>query len=86
MNMKRIAVIISGVPEDRSLRELEIQAGTTAGDVLRSLGLDGQYLLSREGSAQAFANEEEIYEVVPDGGKLRCTPVAEVGGGPWLIG
>lgn len=55
-----------------------MQPGATAGDVLRELGLEG-YLLSREGSAQAFANEENLYAAVDDGTKIRATPIAEVG-------
>lgn len=77
--MKTAAVIISGAPSGDNLRELELQAGTSAGDVLRALNLNG-YLLSKEGSAQAFAAEEDIYGALADGDKLRATPVAEVGG------
>lgn len=76
--MKTAAIIISGLPAGDNLRELEIQAGTNAGDVLRALNLNG-YLLSREGSAQAFAAEEDLYGAISDGDKLRATPVAEVG-------
>jgi hypothetical protein len=76
--MKTLAVIISGAPGSDNIREVELQPGTTAGDVLRALGLR-DYLLSREGSGQHFAENEEIYEACPDGGKLRATATAEVG-------
>lgn len=76
--MKTAAVVISGLPAGQNVREIEVRPGTTAGDVLRALNLNG-YLLSREGSAQAFAAEEGIYEAISDGQKLRCTPIAEVG-------
>lgn len=78
--MKTVVVIVSGRPAPGNIQEIDIQPGTTAGDVLNSLNLNG-YLLSREGSAQAFAAEEEIYSVIEDGQKLRCTPIAEVGTG-----
>lgn len=76
--MKSLAIVISGAPADRNFREIEIQPGTTAGDVLRAVGLTG-YLLSREGSGQHYAAEEELYPVVESGMKLRATPQAEVG-------
>ena len=78
--MKTAAVIVSGAPAGDNLREIEIEPGTSAGDVLRALDLNG-YLLSREGSAQAYAAEEDIYSAIESGDKLRATPVAEVGGG-----
>jgi hypothetical protein len=81
--MKKLAVVISGLPAEKNFREIEVQPGSTAGDVLRALSLTG-YLLSREGSAQAFANEEEIYPVVESGSKLRATPIAEVGRKGWV--
>src|SRR5262245_1181018 len=82
--MKTLAVIISGAAGN-NLREIEIQPGSSAGDALRALGLT-DYLLSKEGSAQAYAVEEDIYAAVNDGDKLRATPVAEVGGfWEWLI-
>jgi hypothetical protein len=85
--MKTVAVIISGAPAGENLREVDIEPGTSAGDVLRALNLTG-YILSREGSAQAFAAEEDIYGAVEQGGKVRCTPIAEVGAGfwDWLVG
>lgn len=83
--MKTAAVIISGAPTGDNLREVEIQPGTNAGDVLRALNLPG-YLLSKEGSAQAYAAEEDLYGSITNGDKLRATPVAEVGDfGEWLL-
>lgn len=80
--MKNLTVLISGAPEGQNLRDLEIDPGTSAGDVLQALDLDG-YLLSRQGSAQTLAAEETIYDTVSNGDKLRATPVAEVGSGLW---
>lgn len=75
---KPCVVIVSGAPEGRNLKEITLEVGATAGDVIRSLGLNG-YLLSLEGSAQAFASEEVIYDKVSEGGKFRASPIAEVG-------
>jgi hypothetical protein len=75
--MKNISVIVSGVPGG-NIRDVTLQPGITAGDVLRALGLQG-YLLSIEGSGQAFAAEEPIYDRFVEGGKARATPLSEVG-------
>jgi hypothetical protein len=79
--MKVAALLISGQGQN-GMREIEIHPGTTAADVLASVGLGNDYLLSIEGSGNRFAAEEVIYDAVPNGGKLRATPVAEVGREP----
>jgi hypothetical protein len=76
--MKRLAIIVSGAPPEQQLREVSVEPGVVAADVLRGLNLAG-YLLSKEGSAQFFAAEEPIYDAVNDGDKLRATPSAQVG-------
>jgi len=78
--MKTVALIVSGRPDGDNFQEIELHPGSTAGDVLRSVGLGADYLLSLEGSANQFALEEQMYDAVSEGGKLRATPVAEVGG------
>ncbi|MHB8860948.1 MAG: hypothetical protein ACYC6N_00990 [Pirellulaceae bacterium] len=80
--MKNLTVLISGAPDGHNLRDVEIEPGTSAGDVMRALDLR-EYLLSREGSAQAFAAEEPIYDQIQSGEKLRATPIAEVGS--WIL-
>lgn len=80
--MKNLTVLISGAPEGQNLRDIQIDPGTVSRDVLDSLHLEG-YLLSREGSAQTLAAEENIYDTVSDGDKLRATPIAEVGLSLW---
>lgn len=75
--MKKATVLIAGAGED-NLRDIEVPVGASAGDVLDALNLDG-YILSRADSSQTFAKEEEIYEAIPAGGKLRAVPIAEVG-------
>lgn len=82
--MKSLTVLISGAPQGDNLKDLEIESGTTAGDVLRALNLRG-FLLSRAESAQAFSEEECIWHHVNEGDKLRATPIAEVGAIHWLL-
>jgi hypothetical protein len=76
--MKNVAVIISGQGQD-NLREVELSPGTTTRDVLKALKLTDTYLLSHDGDPQPFAPDEELYEQVRDGAKLRCAPRATVG-------
>lgn len=75
--MKRVSVIVSGAAAG-DVRDTDLLPGITAANVLEQLGLGG-YILSLEGSAQAFAAEEQIYGAVPEGGKLRATPISDVG-------
>lgn len=75
--MKNVSVIVSGAAAG-DIREVSLLPGITAADVLRNLRLDG-YILSLEGSVHAFADLEQIFDLVPQGGKLRATPISEVG-------
>lgn len=77
--MKTVVLIVSGRADGDNFQEIELHPGSTSGDVLRSVGLGADYLLSLEGSGNRFALEEQIYDAVPDGAKLRATPVSEVG-------
>jgi hypothetical protein len=77
--MKRVSVVLSGAVGG-DVRDIDLMPATTPRDVLQMIGLGNQqYLVSLEGSAEAFAAEEQIYARVPDGGKLRLTPVSDVG-------
>jgi len=76
--MKTVSVIVSGVASGENVQEATIEPGVTAGRLLEKLGLN-EYVLSREGSGQAYAENEEIYGSVVEGGKLRATPLADVG-------
>jgi hypothetical protein len=76
---KKIAVVVSGAPEQDRLREVTIEPGTRAIDILNGMGLHN-YMLSRDGSGEFYANEEEVYATVEDGAKLRATSRATVGG------
>ena len=73
--MKNVSVVVSGAAAG-DVREVTLLPGVTASDVLRDLQLDG-YILSLEGSVQAFAAEESLYNKVVDHGKLRASPVAD---------
>jgi hypothetical protein len=75
---KTLAVIVSGAPERDRLREVTIGPGTRAIDMLNELGLQ-DYMLSRDGSAEFFADQEEVYGVLEDGAKVRATSRATVG-------
>jgi hypothetical protein len=74
--MKKICVSIVGSGQ---LHEINIEAGTTAGDILRGLNLQ-DYLLSQTPSADFFANAESMYEKVAEGQKLFASTKATVGG------
>ena len=58
---------------------LAIEPGSTARDIKRQVGLPDDYLISREGSGQYFADNEELFGLA-EGAKLRATPPATVGG------
>ena len=73
--MKRLSVVIAGTGQ---IRDLEIQPGTSAGDVLNKLGLL-DYLLSKGPNDPFFANAESIFDKVNDGEKIYASTKAEVG-------
>lgn len=73
--MKRLSVVVAGTGQ---IRDVEIQSGTTAGDVLAQLNLR-DYLLSKGPNDPFFANAESIYDKVNDGEKIFASTKAEVG-------
>jgi hypothetical protein len=73
--MKRLSVVVAGTGQ---IRDVEIQPGTTAGDVLTQLGLK-DYLLSKGPNDPFFAAAESIYDKVNDGEKIFASTKAEVG-------
>lgn len=75
---KTLAVVVSGAPADQPPHEVSIEPGSTVGDVLNGLRLNG-YVLSRMGSTQILAEEENLYALVADGDKMVAAPVASVG-------
>ena len=72
--MKHLVVIVSGTGQPH---DLEIQPGTTAGDVLKQIGLTG-YVLQKNGE-NPFGETENIYPRVEDGEKLYANSPATVG-------
>jgi hypothetical protein len=77
--MKRLSVVVAGSGQ---IHDVEIQPGTTAGDILRQLHLEN-YLLSKGPNDPFFANTESVYDKVNDGEKICCSTKAEVGVGVW---
>ena len=73
--MKKLAVVIAGTG---NIQDVEIQPGTTAGDVLHQLNLQ-DYLLSKGPNDPFFVNAESIYDKVNDGEKIFASTKAEVG-------
>ena len=73
--MKKLAVVIAGTGK---IEDVEIQPGTTAGDVLHQLNLQ-DYLLSKGPNEPFFAAAESLYHKVKDGEKIFASTKAEVG-------
>ena len=73
--MKRLSVVVAGTGQ---IRDVQIQPGTTAGDVLTQLTLT-DYLLSKGPNDPFFASAESIFDKVNDGEKIFASTKAEVG-------
>jgi hypothetical protein len=73
--MKTLSVVIAGTGQ---IRDVEIQPGTTAADVLRQLNLS-DYLLSKGPDTPFFAAAESVYDKVTHGEKIFASTKAEVG-------
>lgn len=73
--MKRLSVVVAGTGR---ISDVEIQPGTTAGDVLDQLSLK-DYLLSKGPNDPFFANAESVFDKVQDGEKIFASTKAEVG-------
>jgi len=73
--MKRLSIVVAGTGQ---IRDLEIQPGTSAADILHQLNL-ADYLLSRGPNEPFFASSESVYDKVKDGEKLFASTKAEVG-------
>ena len=77
--MKRLSVVVAGTGQ---IRDVQIEPGTTAGDILNQLDLR-DYLLSKGPNDPFFANAETIYDKVKDGEKIFASTKAEVGVPQW---
>ena len=73
--MKKLSVVVAGTGQ---IRDVEIQPGTTAGDVLHQLNLP-DYLLCKGPNEPFFAAAESVYDKVKDGEKIFASTKAEVG-------
>ena len=73
--MKHLSVVVAGTGQ---IRDVEIQPGTTAGDILHQLNLP-DYLLSKGPNEPFFASADSIYDKVGDGEKIFASTKAEVG-------
>lgn len=73
--MKRLSVVVAGTGQ---IRDIEIQPGTTAGDILGQLNLR-EYLLSKGPNEPFFANADSVFDKVNDGEKVFASTKAEVG-------
>lgn len=73
--MKKLSVVVAGTGQ---IKDVEIQPGTTAGDVLHGADLV-DYLLSKGPNEPFFAATESIYDKVKDGEKIFASTKAEVG-------
>ena len=73
--MKHLSVVVAGTGQ---IRDVEIQPGTTAGDILNQLTLR-DYLLSKGPNEPFFASADSVYDKVNDGEKIFASTKAEVG-------
>src|SRR4051812_26910385 len=64
--MKKLSVVVAGTGD---IRDVNIESGTTAGDVLHQLNIP-DYLLSKGPNDPFFAAAESIYDKVNDGEKI----------------
>lgn len=80
--MKKLTVVIA---ESGKFNDIELLPGTTAQDVLKTIGLSEGYVLSGGKGQEPFGNDEVIYDAVSDGGKIYASTPVEVGFGPLPI-
>jgi hypothetical protein len=73
--MKRLSVVVAGSGQ---IRDVQIQPGTSVGDVLQQLQLN-DYLLSKGPNEPFLANADTLYDKVNDGEKVFASTKAEVG-------
>jgi hypothetical protein len=73
--MKKLSVVVAGTGQ---IRDIEIESGTTAKDILDQLSIP-DYLLSKGPNDPFFAATESVYDKVADGEKIFASTKAEVG-------
>lgn len=82
--MKRIAIKVAG--SDRGPVDRNIKPGTTSGEILADIGLEGYLLSAGPASDRFFGEDENVYPLVNDGQKLYATTPAEVGDSQGRVG
>ncbi len=75
---KRVSVVVAGTGQ---IHDLDIQPGTTAGDILTQLNLK-DYLLSKGSNEPFFATGDSVYDKVNHGEKIFASTKADVGALP----
>jgi hypothetical protein len=74
-NLKHVAVSVTGTggdPNRKEIRQMDIEPGTTAGDVLRSLGQPDFVLSTRRYSS--INQGENLFPLVENGEELFASP------------
>lgn len=77
MSNKHVAIVTGDLTHDTI-----VQPGTTAADILASVGLPNDFTLSAKDDLP-FGQNEEVYAKVNDGAKLWASPRASVAGPIW---
>ncbi|MBM4400569.1 MAG: hypothetical protein FJ045_01310 [Crenarchaeota archaeon] len=73
---KNVAIVVAGA-QGQEIKDLAIKPGTTARDILKTLGLE-RYVIST-GEGKLFGPRDNVYEAVENGEKLYASAEAEVG-------
>jgi hypothetical protein len=79
-NAKHIAVTVTGVggdPNAKQVKQVDIEPGTTARDILKSMNLDGYVMSSRRHAS--FHEDDNIYPMVESGEDLNASPRVDAG-------
>lgn len=74
---KNIAIVVAGAQDQEEIKDVAIKPGTSASDILKTLGLEHYVLSQKDG--KIFAPKDNVYEVVENGKKLYASTGAEVG-------
>lgn len=74
---KRLVIKVAGSTGEP--QEITIHPGTTTKDVLDSLGLSRNLLITQDPAGNPFGIDETLWDKVQDGQKLFASPAMEVG-------
>ena len=73
---KNIAIVVAGA-QGQEIKDLAIKPGTTARDILKTLGLERYVISQRDG--KLFGPHDNVFEAVEDGEKLYVSTESVVG-------